>query len=430
MRKTVRNGTKKLVCDKRFRGLTMETQVQPSPPHENGSQIEDHTDPTNAESVTNGKETIKTPSKAIPVREKRSRSRTPQKKKEKKTESAKFSNDPSKAKLEENVNGQEAQSHELNKIEEESVKKNGHSEGEKVVKTGRKSGRKAANEQEDVSGKPKTEEIEVAQPENSKSSDTAKEVVEMDALILSSDEPDPELQFDENSDMDSAKGSPVQSRCKTRRSHTRNIPTPKTPKSIDSESENNSVAPTPTPENLNDTTESIDLEDVSTRAETQSDSTRVDYLKNESLFCADKDYSDVSRERSLRVTVRPLSARKTIRPLNDSYRQRAFKNVLNKSDLNDPNAWRDSTDRIYGVKRKRSESPEGAKRFKSETAAGFMSYISSPLTFLKSKFTSEENTSTPKLIGYKDSTSEIHGEGIYSEVVSEDQEKRNRCVVM
>lgn len=47
------------------------------------------------------------------------------------------------------------------------------------------------------------------------------------------DEPEPELQFDENSDIESVKNaSPVVSRCTTRRSHVRNVPTPKTPKLI------------------------------------------------------------------------------------------------------------------------------------------------------------------------------------------------------
>lgn len=47
------------------------------------------------------------------------------------------------------------------------------------------------------------------------------------------DEPEPELQFDENSDIESVKNaSPVVSRCTTRRSQVRNVPTPKTPKLI------------------------------------------------------------------------------------------------------------------------------------------------------------------------------------------------------
>lgn len=49
---------------------------------------------------------------------------------------------------------------------------------------------------------------------------------------LEQDEPEPELEFDENSDKESVQNaSPVVSRCTTRRSQARNIPTPKTPKS-------------------------------------------------------------------------------------------------------------------------------------------------------------------------------------------------------
>ncbi|XP_060527980.1 uncharacterized protein LOC132703006 isoform X2 [Cylas formicarius] len=268
--------------------------------------------------------------------------------------------------------------------------------------------------------------------------------VEMDPLILATDEVDPELQFDENSDMESGKGSPVIARCKTRRSLTRNIPTPKTPKSNDSDSEKMSVAPTLTPdpsevdseatkpENLNDTNDSIDIEEVSFRAAVGSDVTRTDYMaEHTSIDSEDISYLNATREKSLRETLRGLSSRKTIRPLNDSYRQKVLKNNHNKSGLNVLLTDHDLTDRIGGIKRKsRCDTPDGRKRLKMESS-GIVSYLSSPLNNLKNRLKSDVGSSTPKLTSYKDSSLDIHDDiGLELVPYKSLQEKKSWCTIM
>lgn len=413
----------------------MDTEPQPAPPHENGSKIEESTSEpatSTADSLTNGnKDTLKdtvsnTPPKATGNRKARSRSRTPQKKQKEDKKEEELSKSPLTV-IEENVNGHDVStlsSEASSNGQEEANTKTEEPEAGKSSRPTRKSTRIATKEQAEADDKPaETTELESVTLNND--SGKTVEPTEMDPLILT-DEPDPELQFDENSDMESVKGSPIQSRCKTRRSHSRHIPTPKTPKSAtDSESEKNSVAPTPTPENLTETGDSLTLADVSTRAESGSDTTRLNELSHE---LADDSYLNYTRERSLSETLRGLSARRTIRPINDSYRQRAFKNSVNKSDLNSPYLGHDLVDRISGLKRKRSQTPEERKKYKTETGYSFTSYLTSPLTIIKNKFSSDD--STPKLTGYKDGTNEIHGEGTYSDVISEENDKKNRCAIM
>ncbi|KAL1494262.1 hypothetical protein ABEB36_009886 [Hypothenemus hampei] len=369
------------------------SEVQRTPPQENGSKIEETVEHTQPETVTNGKDLVKT----APKLRGRSRSRTPQKKKERKSEAQK----------EDSLNGHEKKSSE--EVVDESRSKT------------RKSPRKALKEPLEVEVK----EVETVRHDDIEPLKNTIENIEMEALILASDEPDPELQFDESSDKDSGKGSPIQPRCKTRRSHTRNIPTPKTPKN---DSESNSAAPTPTPETINDTNESLNVEDASTRAQIGSDSTRLDFVASnitldENASTPDDSYLNYSRDLSVSEHLRNLSARKTIRPLNDSYRLRAFKNCQNRSDLN--LLYSDDVDRVTGVKRKRSSSPEERKKFKSDYS--LVSYLTSPLSNLKNKFLPDFRKRTPMLIGYKDSNNEIHGE---AEVVSEEIEKKNRCTIM
>lgn len=485
----------------------MDTEEQPSPPHENGSKIQESTleDPP-GETATSEKDPPSTPPKSLVARETRSRSRTPQKKKDKKTEenvktsltkidenskiqestsedpqsetttngndgsktppkslsrrkTRSRSKTPQKKKekkpeenlktIDESMNGHEKkkQKKKNNKEENKAVeeiedisKNNGTPKGESISKEDKspkelkkspKKPHKGQDQPSEVNGLPnETESVETSKKKNKGTTKAENEGVEMDPLIIASDEPDPELQFDENSDMDSGKGSPILARCKTRRSHTRNIPTPKTPKSAtDSESEKNSVAPTPTPENLNETNDSLNVDELSTKAEVGSDATRLDYMANNtSILSGDNSYLNYSRDKSLRDTLRSLSPRKTIRPLNDSYRQRAFRNNLNKSDLNLQYSEQDSVDRITGLKRKRSVTPEERKKFKSDSA-GFVSYLSSPISNFKSRFVSDISSSTPKLTGYKDDSKDIH-EQAYTEVVSEEGDKKNWCAIM
>lgn len=448
----------------------MDTESQPTPIHENGAKIEDSsTEPPGQ--IAAGKDDVL---KALrSTRQTRSRSQTPQKPKEKNDENLK-SKKGARKNIDESMNG-----HSEKNSQDSDTKGGEKEEGEETskkadspkpakspeTKSNTKKGKNDAGDtksqdvdskdileteesktkvtpkkhdkkessQQSVSNEEVTISNTVSDPEDEvKTNELSKpesEAVEMDPLILAMDEPDPELQFDENSDLDSGKGSPIQLRCKTRRSHTRNIPTPKTPKSTDSESEKNSVAPTPTPENVNDTNDSLNIGDVSTRAEVGSDVTRLAYIaNNSSIISEDNSYLNYSRERSLTETLRSLSPRKTIRPINDAYRQRAFRNNQNKTDLNLPYTEQDSTDSRTGVKRKRSTTPEDRKKFKNDSS--FVSYLSSPLVNFKNRFITDASSSTPKLTGYKDNRQDLHEDVIYSEVVSEAPDKKNWCAIM
>ncbi|XP_019868924.2 uncharacterized protein LOC109597625 [Aethina tumida] len=247
---------------------------------------------------------------------------------------------------------------------------------------------------------------------------------EMEPLVLISDEPDPELQF-EDSDHESGKSSPL-TRCKTRRSQTRNIPTPKTPKSLenDQDSEKNSLAP-PTPEhileiesnkstprggdNLEVSYASIDF-NSSTRAVAGSDTTRLNFELEESMGEA---YLESCKNRSLRN----LSARRPIRPMNEDYLKRAIRN--NQENASDQ----------QGVKRKdRSESPEETKKMKLENP-GLMNMLSTPFTSIKNKFKSEAQSSTPTLTAYKDTTNGLFTD---NQIEVEDglADKKSWCTIM
>ncbi|XP_018564629.1 uncharacterized protein DDB_G0286299-like [Anoplophora glabripennis] len=264
------------------------------------------------------------------------------------------------------------------------------------------------------------------------------EPVEMDPLVIS-DEPDPELQFDENSDVESGKGSPVISRCVTRRSQTRNIPTPKTPKSVDQDmdSEKNSATYTPITDvyndlpktdNLNDTCESMDTINLSTKAEVGSDLTRMDYMEHHTSIFEDSSYISASREKSLSETLRGLSARRPIRPLDD-YRRRVLRSNLERSDLNMPYPSHNPVEQIItGIKRKsRSITPEDRKKFKTDSP-GMNSLFSSPFTNIRNKFKTDLPSSTPKLLSYRDTNTRLH----YNDDNFEngDDEKKSWCSIM
>lgn len=83
----------------------------------------------------------------------------------------------------------------------------------------------------------KDDEVATVVVEEMKNETETKETSDAEKELLEPDETEPELQFDENSD-NSGKNSPA-SRCLTRRSHMRNLPTPKSPAT---------ATPTPTPE--------------------------------------------------------------------------------------------------------------------------------------------------------------------------------------
>lgn len=255
------------------------------------------------------------------------------------------------------------------------------------------------------------------------------ESIEMEPLVIS-DEQEPELQFDEISDKESGKGSPVIQRCVTRRSLTRNIPTPKTPKPIEQDVDVEHSTTTAEqgeaidlPKNEDDTNESSN----SNKAEVGSDETRLEYVDKNVTLSVDDTYLQDYREKSLTETIRCLSARK---PIRDVYRNRTFR-VQDKSDLDAPFCNRQSVELTSsGTKRKdRSLTPEDAKKFKSDTS----SFFTSPLASLRDKFRLDpSNSSTPLLRGYKDSRTDLHFDEKQQTHMLEDglDDKKNWCSLM
>ena len=268
------------------------------------------------------------------------------------------------------------------------------------------------------------------------------EEVEAEPLVLEAEEPEPELQFDENSDVDSRKSSPI-IRCTTRRSLTRNIPTPKTPKSflevnedkISECSDKQSVVTLP----LSEATEAesdvlvfkpaVDAHDLSSFSKLKGDesfesvtnaSTKAvvggDTTRNFESTCLNtsgegcSDFLTLSKGRSVGETLRCLSARKSIRSAYNPYE-------------------------VDGARNKKRLSghayPDNAKRFKSNTPQLF-SYVSSPITGFKNRFIgSEVTSSTPKLTAYRQ-----HFEGFGSaefgteEMCEDPKDDKGWCALM
>lgn len=346
--------------------------VEFKPPHENGTKKEEKT-------------------------AKRSRSNTPQLKK-------KHDEGRKQSKTRRNTSEQQEKPTETQILTEEPKPE---------VSNGDKNDEQPKNGQEDQ--KPVEENIQ------------KEETVEMDSLVLSVDEPDPELQFDDNSDdLESGKVSPVL-RCFTRRSQTRNIPTPKTPKSIaeDVDSKNSS---TPTAEEVEQTVKTAENESVdsfnSVKVEVGGDSTRLN--SSEWGFLDDSAYLNASRERSLSETLRNLSSRRTIRPISTDYRKQALQN-RNHLQLND------NLERVHGLKRKeRSETPEERKKFKIDPSSLF-SRFTSPLMNLKNKLGLNIASSTPKLTAYqpKDDDLSVNNDDIGDCIEGNEVDgKKNWCILM
>lgn len=252
--------------------------------------------------------------------------------------------------------------------------------------------------------------------------------IEMEPLVLS-DEHEPELQFDEFSDKESGKGSPIIPRCVTRRSLTRNIPTPKTPKSIDQDMESEKTSTT-TDQTETDESQKHEEEDTnestySTKVEVGSDETRLEYTDKNITLPVDDTYLSEYREKSLSETIRCLSARK---PIRDVYRNRTSR-TQEKSGLDAPFCSRNYGElNSTGVKRKnRSITPEETKKFKSDT-----SFFSSPLANLRGKFRSDPVTSsTPLLRGYKDDNTELHFDGVQGHSLENGlDDKKSWCSLM
>ncbi|XP_030764176.1 proteoglycan 4-like [Sitophilus oryzae] len=433
----------------------METETQPKAPHENGAKVEENSEPVEAAKQNESPaelKPVKTKTPSTPTtRSRSSRSRTPQIKDGKNDETHKPKKDDKKSspltKIDEDLNGHD----EIKSKNAETEKKSPSKSKKKPAENG--SEQEKHDLKEEIAPETKeTKKTPIKSPrKREKQEDLGKngdqkpepedklvkhksEGEDMDPLVIASDEPDPELQFDETSDLESGKGSPLIPRCKTRRSHTRNIPTPKTPKSLDSDSDKASVSATPDipdtestkAENLNDTHDSLEAENASIIAEAGSDVTRLNYTAFEdSEVSEDQSYFNSVREKSLRDTLRHLSPRRPIHG-SDSYRVRAMKN--NKSKLE--TSLNDSLDRVVGMKRKRSFTPEERKKFKADSP-GLVGFFSSPLKSFGNRFlyTAEDGGSTPKLTGYKDEHKDIH-EDIKGIVSVDDIEKKNWCSVM
>jgi hypothetical protein len=245
---------------------------------------------------------------------------------------------------------------------------------------------------------------------------------EMDPLIVS-DEPDPELVFEENSsEVESGKESPVLTRCKTRRSITRNIPTPKTPKSLEEDEE---TAQTESDnkdgdnhEELNVTFESCS-ENTSTKAVAGGDSTRLEYyIDKEASNLESNSFLQGNKNKTFGEALRHLSTRRTIRPISNQYRKRLLQTNLDKN-LSATYPSRNSVERISSVGIKRKSCSEGeeehGKRFKTDSP-GFFSKFTSPLASIRNTFRSDLPSSTPKLTAYKDDKFLLEDDAVNSQL--------------
>uniref|UniRef100_A0A6P7F6T3 Uncharacterized protein LOC114326931 n=1 Tax=Diabrotica virgifera virgifera TaxID=50390 RepID=A0A6P7F6T3_DIAVI len=269
------------------------------------------------------------------------------------------------------------------------------------------------------------------------------ESVEMEPLVVG-DEVESELQFlEENSDKESGKGSPVIPRCFTRRSFTRNIPTPRTPKlSDDPDSEKNSVTDQteeticnlPNDVNipkieLNDSSDSLDTLNTSTNVEVGGNSTRLDFTEATNTITppnTEENHFDEAYRNNLRARV--LSARRPLR-MTDDYRKKVLINAQHRSDLHLPY---DLDEPCGGIKRKlRSMTPD-AKKLKLDSP-GYTSFLSNSFAGFTTRFRTHVDASTPELISYKDERSDIHfSDGLESQQIedAEGDESKKWCSVM
>ncbi|KAB0795489.1 hypothetical protein PPYR_12328 [Photinus pyralis] len=272
-----------------------------------------------------------------------------------------------------------------------------------------------------------TLQTEKYEPKNSRPSSPSTSV-EMDPLILEKEdeEPIPELQFDENDIEVESEGS--NSRCKTRRSHSRNVSTPKTPKIADQEAEeleivdlscdsrggsvtpkkmassndpniiNINLQPPEETIDLNDTSDtysSVSTDNLSTKAVVGNDATRNFDFTGQDSSIFDTTTNSTFSNRSYADTVKSLSGRRGIHSAAcDNYRKYVLKNTVDgKGDIYSDY---ESVQKItMGMKRKsRSFSPTPSKRVKSDSP-GLFSYLSSPITNFRQTF---KKSSTPQLV--------------------------------
>lgn len=248
--------------------------------------------------------------------------------------------------------------------------------------------------------KEEVETNEIETPKQNGDSETKEEGEDLEP-----DETEPELQFDENSDRD----SPA-SRCLTRRSHVRNMPTPKTPK-LFQESE----ALTPTPEEV-DLSQSDNL---STEAVAGNDTTRANFTVHEEQ--QPSEFLKSLKDKSLSETLRSISSRRSVHSRH-----------ITRSDLHFPYPKRASVESISGLKRKhRTPSPEDNKRVKRDSG-GLLSYIKSPVFGVRHHFSKDLPSSTPKLTGFRNKNSLLDSEEI-SKIkleVEDAQPEKKWCSIM
>lgn len=295
-------------------------------------------------------------------------------------------------------------------------------------------------------------------PEENNKNDNNTE--EMEPLVLDVEEHEPELEFDDTSESESHKDSPNSIRCKTRRSQTRNIPTPKTPKSaaveveleeinlngdelqiVSAEPDSNGTDTAEENPNSSNTTEKVEVDDTSTATTVTSLdnlSTKVqvpsDETRNAEITASDEQAIDqssflhVAREKSFTEILRRASSR---RPIHSNYNPRSWENAAPFNRTVNM-SLRPSVERIAGVKRKnRSETPESKKRTKTDATNGFLSYISSPITNIKNRFVkSDVQSSTPKLTGYKDKIFENANVSKIDAELQDTSAEKKWCIIM
>lgn len=406
----------------------------------NGKEIHEETAKVEAEKIDNNVENDKkNESKSLTeecnnAEGESSKDKQAQKQKEEKTKKEETKKVNNKEKKEEikKTNIQEGKEESKKLINQEKKEEIKHNQEKKETKKAETSKKETPKKEKKDKGKTEAT-AQINEPDT--------ETVEMDPLVIT-DEADPELQFDENSDVESGKGSPVIPRCATRRSQTRNIPTPKTPKSVDQDvdSEKNSATHTPTADvdndvdslktdNLNDSCEYMDTINLSTKAEVGSDATRLDYIEHHNSNFEESSYVSASREKSLSETLRGLSARRSIRPLDD-YRRRVLRSNQEKSSLNMGYTSHDSVEQVStGIKRKgRSITPEDRKKFKIDSP-DTNSLFSNSFANIRNKFKSDLPSSTPKLLSYRDANNRLR----YSDednFENGDDEKKSWCSIM
>lgn len=284
------------------------------------------------------------------------------------------------------------------------------------------------------------EEVTNGNTKNSEGNSTSEET---EIIVLDTDESELQFSLEPNSDQSE---SPTLNRCKTRRSHTRHVPTPKTPKAELNVNGETAVEDLVMPEVIITPPEdfetehsdelslevSIEDESVIENEEKESDidnaSTIVNFGNDTTKHFdvtvtsnGDQDplensnFLEIAKEQSYGETLRCLSGRKTLRKFDYQSNLRDYTDGSSKYNF------------TSGVKRKADDLCPTEKRARTDGSPGLLSYFTSPFRFKLNK--TEIPSSTPKLMAYKihhgstaiDEVSKIGGE--VEEKVVEKMEK-------